>query len=112
MIERRKYVRLQAPLGIRYRTASGRGDEHRALVRNLSGGGLSLAVRCDLREGDLLRVSLEIPHLESPVDALAEVVWLEPAMREPSREVGLKFRDIEAESLRHILEYVHTVGIG
>lgn len=113
MIERRKYVRLQAHLGVRYRIAAGVASPGgRTLVRNLSGGGLCISVPDDLREGDLLQVQLEVPHLERPVHAVAEVVWIVRQAAGRNNEVGLKFRDITDQDLHHVLEYVHTVGIG
>lgn len=114
MIERRKYVRLQAHPGVRYQPVSSAVacPAGRTLVRNLSGGGLCIYVAGDLREGDLLRIELEMPYLEAPVCAIAEVVWIVPRSAGRNNEVGMKFRDIADRDLHHILEYVHTVGIG
>lgn len=113
MIERRKYVRLQAHLGLSYQAAHGlQEQQRRTIVRNLSGGGLCINVPDDLREGDLLQVQLEVPHLRSSVRAVAEVVWTTRQGAGRNNEVGLRFRDMSDQDLHHVLEYVHTVGIG
>lgn len=116
MVEKRKYIRLKAPIGVTYHLVKKhkRPTPHKSLVRDIGGGGMSLAVQDDLRAGDLLELQIQIPHLEEPVRAVGEVVWflhLKCADRQ-TREAGLKFRDIKTGELHHILEYVHAVGIG
>lgn len=118
MREQRKFIRLRAPIGIVYRRVK-KQRRLRAvpsLVRNISGGGLSfLSKEGDLKHGDLLKLEIQIPHLEEPIRAVGEVVWFAPVHEDKesaSREVGVRFRDIESQSLHHILEYVHTIGIG
>lgn len=111
MIEKRKYIRLHASIGIAYDVIknikkSKRNKTALSLVKNLSGGGVRLQIKDDLRSGDLLELQMQIPHLEDPVRAVAEVVWSTP------REAGVRFRDIEAKDLHRVLEFVHTVGIG
>lgn len=116
MVEKRKYIRLKAPIGVTYHLVKKhkRPKLHKTLVRDISGGGISLLVNEDLRTGDLLRLEIQIPHLEESVCAVGEVVWfvcMKDADRQ-TREAGIKFRDIKTGELHHILEYVHAVGIG
>ena len=119
MIEKRKYIRLHASIGVTYSVIKNikkiRANKTTlSLVKNLSGGGVRLQVKDDLRTGDLLDVEIQIPHLEDPVHAVAEVVWFSH-LKNPdrqTREVGIRFRDIDAKDLHRILEFVHTVGIG
>ena len=116
MVEKRKYIRLKAPIGVTYNLIKKhkRSKAYKSLVRDIGAGGMSLEVSDDLRAGDLLQLEIQIPHLEDPVSAIGEVVWfasLKSAERE-TLEAGLKFRDIKTGQLHHILEYVHAVGIG
>ncbi len=116
MIERRKFIRLQAPIGIVYKVIK----KHRrlkavhSLTRNIGGGGVRLLAKEDLRHGDLLELQIQIPNLEKTIHAVGEVVWfsLFKDREHESKEAGVCFRDIDPKDLHHILEYVHTIGIG
>ena len=108
MIEKRKFVRLKAPIGISYSVVKKykRASSHLTFVKNISGTGLSLLAKEGLRVGDLLKLEIQIPHLEDSIDATGEVVWL------TAPEAGVRFRDISAPDLNKILEFVYTIGIG
>lgn len=119
LIEKRKYIRLSASIGVSYRVIKDvknheRQDKALSLVKNIGGGGIRLQVKEDLRNGDLLEIQIGIPHLPEPICAIGEVVWfshLKTRDRE-TREAGVRFRDIDPKDLHRILEFVHTVGIG
>lgn len=108
MIEKRKLVRLKAPIGISYTLVKKykRSRAHSTFLKNISGTGLSLVAKDDLRVGDLVRLEIQIPHLKDTVSAFGEVVWFSKG------EAGIRFRDILAPDLNEILEYVYTIGIG
>ena len=108
MIERRKFIRLKAPIGVAYKLIpEAKAEKMRlSLVRDISGGGVRIMAKEPLRVGDLLELEIQIPHLEDAIRAVGEVVWFE------KKEAGVRFRDIEPADLHHILEYVHTIGIG
>ena len=116
MIEKRKYIRLHASIGVSYRLI---GKDKKAtpdlsIVKNIGGGGVRIFAKGDLRNGDLLELDIQIPHLSDPIRAIGEVVWfnaLKSKERE-FREAGVRFREIAPKDLHHILEYVHTIGIG
>jgi c-di-GMP-binding flagellar brake protein YcgR len=108
LIEKRKFVRLKAPIGIAYSPVhkGKRCRTHLTFIKNLSGTGLSLLVKEDLRVGDLLKLAIQIPHLEESIDGIGEVVWVNIP------EAGVRFRDISPSDLNKIMEYVYTIGIG
>lgn len=108
MIERRKFVRLKAPIGVTYRPLkkNKKNKPASSLVKNIGGGGILFLVKENLKDGDLLDLKIQIPNLHEPIHAVGEVVWVSGS------EVGVRFRDVAAKDLHHILEYVHTIGIG
>ncbi len=116
MIERRKFIRLQASIGVVYRVIKKQKQQPAlaSLVKNIGGGGIRIIAKEDLKKGDLLDLKIQIPHLEEPIHAVGEVVWFFHAKERErdTREAGVRFRDIEPEDLHHVLEYVHTIGIG
>jgi c-di-GMP-binding flagellar brake protein YcgR len=85
-----------------------------SVIENISAGGLSLAIKEDLRVGELLELQIQVPPLEEAVYAVAEVVWfsLEQDKREEKRKAGVRFRDVESNDLKHLLEYILGIGIG
>ncbi len=116
MKENRKFIRLRAPIGVVYRLLKRqkRAKQIPTLLKDISGGGVRIMVKEELKVGDLLDLEIQIPHLEIPVHAIGEVVWYNN-LRDDDREhgeSGVRFRDIEPEELHSILEYVHAVGIG
>lgn len=115
MRENRKFIRLKAPIGVTYKPLKNRRrKEALSLIRNISGGGICLAVKEAFREGDLLEIRVQIPHLKEPIDAVGEVIWYSETNEKDRqvREAGVRFRDISPQELHQILEYVYTVGIG
>lgn len=116
MIERRKFIRLQAPIGVVYKVLkkSRRPKPAPSLIRNIGGGGVCIIAKEDMRSGDLLDMQIQIPHLKETIHAVGEIVWFDH-FRERDREIreaGVRFRDIEPKDLHRILEFVHTIGIG
>ena len=115
MREKRKFVRLHAPIGLVYKTLRKhkRTKTHRTLLKDIGGGGASFVPQEELRCGELLQMEIQIPNLAGPVDAVGEVVWFSYGRqgREPM-EAAVRFRDIAAKDLHRILEYVYVVGIG
>ena len=117
MIERRKFLRLQAPIGLTYKKA---GTQKRdkglliSLLKNIGGGGIRFIAREDLAEGDILELEIEIPHLGQAIKAEGEVVWFSHSKEKDRdvREAGIRFRSIQSKDLQKILDYVHTTGIG
>ncbi len=116
MIERRKFIRLPAPIGVSYKPLKkGRaGKSTVTFLRNIGGGGVRFTVRQEARVGDLLDLKIEIPNIADPIRAVGEVMWYTESQdrRSQAGEAGIRFREIDAKDLHRILEYVHAVGIG
>lgn len=116
MIERRKFIRLPAPIGISYKpTKRGRPAKTTvSFIRNIGGGGVRFVVKEALRVGDLIDMKIEIPNVTETIRAVGEVIWYEESgdRRGEVGEAGIRFREIDAKDLHRILEYVHAVGIG
>ena len=116
MIEQRKFIRLQAPIGVVYKLIkkNKRPKSTMTLSKDIGGGGIQILPKEDLRAGDLLDIEIQIPHLEETIRAVGEVVWFSHTKEKDRaiREAGVRFRDIKSGDLHRILEFVYTVGIG
>ena len=116
MIEKRKFIRLKAPIGVAYKLVKKnvRPRTYASFSKDIGGGGVRIFVKEELRSGDLLELQIRIPHLEEPIRAIGEVMWyaVSKDRANETREAGVRFRDIDPGDLHAILEFVHTVGIG
>ena len=83
-----------------------------SFIKDLSGAGACLYCREELRQGDLIQMEIQIPHLDDAVKAVGEVVWTAPRPEHDTHEVGVRFRDADPKSLSRILEYVYAIAIG
>ena len=114
MLEKRKFIRLQAPLGVVYRVIrkNKRLRPQASFIKNISGAGACLPCKEELRHGDLIQMEIQIPHLADAVQVVGEVVWVIPRAEHGHHDVGVRFRDAEPKSLSRILEYIYTIAIG
>ena len=116
MIEKRKFIRLNAAIGVTYKLIKKhkRQKELLSLVKDIGGGGIRIQAKEDLRPGDLLKVDIEIPHLSESIEAMGEVIWFSKTKDRghEQKEAGVRFRDMDSTDLHKILEYVHSIGIG
>jgi c-di-GMP-binding flagellar brake protein YcgR len=117
MIENRKFIRLRAPLPVEYRLIKKhkRQKSMTSMIHNISVGGLSLALKESARQGDIIEVSIGVPHLEDPVLVVGDVIWHRLAKDKDQHvfhQAGLRFRDVDPIDLHKILDYVYSVAIG
>ena len=101
-------------MGVVYRIVrkNKRQKPQSSFIRDISGAGARLFCKEEPRHGDLIRMEIQIPHLEDAVNAVGEVVWSSPRPEHQNYEVGVRFRDVEPKALNSILEYVYTIAIG
>ena len=117
MIESRKFIRLKAPLAIEYTMIKKHKRQKKMIssMLNICVGGLSLEVREVVRQGDLMKIQIQVPHWVEPVRVVGDVIWCSPASgnkENPAHEAGVRFRDINPVELHKILDYVYSVAIG
>ncbi|MBI4353418.1 MAG: PilZ domain-containing protein [Candidatus Omnitrophica bacterium] len=116
VLERRKFVRLHAALEVVYQAIrrSRRPRPDGSFLRNISGGGVRMVVRDELRCGELIDMEIQIPNLTDAVHAIGEVVWFQARKdkEKETNEAGLRFRDILPDDLNRVFEYVYSVAIG
>lgn len=111
--ERRKFVRLSAPIGVKYSRVRSTKSQT-SLSRDISGGGVRLWVMDPLEAGELVELEITLPNLVGqPILAKGEIVWsrAESDSTKTQREIGVKFLDIQPEDLNRLFHYVYSVGI-
>ena len=114
MKENRKFIRLRVPLPVEYSLIKKhkRQKAFRTTMQNISVGGLSLQVKEPVRNGDLLRIEIQVPDWEEPIRVVGDVIWHGGATKEEHPQAGIRFREVNPVELNKILDYVYSVAIG
>jgi hypothetical protein len=119
--ERRRFLRVQKGLAVRYRfisldpSFSVGTDRYGGRTHNLSQGGLLLLGRLPdphleehlLSHRLVVGVSVELTRAELPVRAICRAAWLEPFEGEEDLTAfGLAFAEVTGEDHERILRYI------
>ena len=112
MVEKRRFVRLDCPIRIRYQLEGKDESAGEAFSKNIGGMGICLFLSGSFPVGSFLKLLLEIPGLSEPVETLAEVVWVDKAETREEKvradfEAGLKFTSISSVAKASIINYVY-----
>ncbi len=97
--ERRKYIRVQAPITVTYKLSGKKIVTHKTVTKDFSEGGIRIPVYEKLKAGTPLKLHIEIPSDTIPVFAQGEVVWIKALSTKEGREIydaGVKFTQMQA----------------
>jgi len=113
-IERRAHPRFQAEFPVKYLFVSDKNEadairefgkkDSFALVRDISLGGLQVAVEEQMKVGDILAFEITLPGGAPPIIASAEVVWVN------EKTGGLHFLIISEEDTTALKAYIRRLG--
>jgi hypothetical protein len=117
--ERRQYIRLDSVFPVQFRLVSTDGrqflsDWQQGFTNNVGKGGICLIVNnlaAELtgllkKRGAKLSLGIEMPLARKPVNALAEVTWIQEASGLPGKYlVGLNYLEINSWQNNRILRY-------
>ncbi len=98
MEEKRKYIRVKAPIVVSYKVSGKSPASKKSIAKNFSEGGIRLTVYEKLQVGSTLELRIDTPFDTIPIVALGEVVWSKPLSLKEGREVYdlvLKFTKME-----------------
>lgn len=111
-MKRRRFPRLKEGWALDYRVMESSQfarDPVSTLAVNISGGGICLEAKEEIEPGSMLAVDLHSPAFDSPILALARVVWCKKKLFADKYEVGAEFwwvgwRDSDAQG--KIADYI------
>ena len=111
MEEKRKFVRLESPIGITYRILTNPPIENQSVSKNISGGGIRVILKEKMLPDSALEVKINISENDTAVSALGEIVWQEEMVMgtDVCYETGIKFTKIAAEDRDKITHYIYKV---
>ena len=107
MTERRKWLRFETAINALSEIIS----DHRkasSKVKNISKDGALLVLDEPLKEGEEIKLSMDIPGDNIPVFASCQVAWRKDDRAESSYETGVKFVKMEGADRGRLLEYIYT----
>ena len=81
MVWRRRFPRLSKDFQVTYRMVEQEkfdNDPIKSLALNISGGGLCFEAAANLQKGALVALDIRSDDFNSPILALAKVVWCKP----------------------------------
>jgi c-di-GMP-binding flagellar brake protein YcgR len=93
-MKRRKFPRLKEGWALEYRvldTAQFERNPVSSLAVNISGGGVCMEAKQEIDPGTMVAVDLHSPAFDSPILALARVVWCKKKLFSDAYEVGAEF---------------------
>ncbi len=109
MEERRKFVRLDTQLPLRYSLLPS-GQSQPAVSTEVGGGGVRLVAPGHVQPETRLWVELQLPGRQQPVTFVGEVVWSEQHDIKGISpvEIGVRFVEISPEDRQAIMQHVDT----
>lgn len=114
-LERRKYVRLDLPVSIKYavisrdKQAVSHPAGHTAVSKNIGGGGLMIEVPLLVDEfmmtKSLLKVEIDLPDVAAQIHAVARIVFAKRSDAEDCYHLGLSFIEIDEQDRKRIIDF-------
>lgn len=108
MKEKRKFVRIDWPVVVEYKTLEEPCTKDQVFGKNISMGGVSFIAYERLPKGAKLDMQLVLPFDSMPISAKAKVVWVEKIGEEAvkSFKVGVEFVKIDGRDEQRLDMYI------
>jgi hypothetical protein len=108
LIERRRYIRLAAPVSVSY-TAVSTNRVYSATTKNISAEGLRFETpEKDIDASGIIDLKLVIPGAANPVHAKGKVMWKKKVTLDDNApyDVGLEISEIEEDNKNTFLKFL------
>ena len=108
MEERRKFVRIDWPVVVQYRTIEEPHTKDQSVGRDVSEGGVSFIVYERLPKETTLDIQLRTPFDSLPIFAKAKVSWVKNVgeRHEKTFEVGVEFIEVDEKDKKRLKSYI------
>ncbi len=108
MQERRRYVRLNMPLEVRYSIQGEKGSAYKSFTKNISPNGVRFAVEKELPAGTILDINIIIPTKSDPIPIKAKIIWSKKGVEQEKDvyDAGFEFVNIPEQSKKEFFQYL------
>lgn len=110
MEERRKFVRIDWPVIVRYKTIEEPSTGDQIVGRDISEEGVSFTVYEKLVKGTDLDIEINVPFDSMPIFAKAKVMWIRKVGEEHAKvfEVGVNFIEVDPRDQKRLRMYINN----
>lgn len=110
MEENRKFVRIEWPVIIKYKTIEEPHAQDQIVSKDISEGGMRFIVYERLMKGTKLDIQFEVPFDSMPISAKGEISWIKKVGEENSKtfEVGVVFKEIGPVDRKRLKMYIEN----
>ncbi|MDD5756550.1 MAG: PilZ domain-containing protein [bacterium] len=111
MEERRKFVRLDTSVKIRYKVLQPTDNKNDSNTQNLSAGGVKIEVKEPVKPNTVLWMEIALPNEANPLQAKGEVVWQEKISTSENShyEMGIKFLEMDLNDRSRLSKYLFSL---
>ena len=113
--ERRKFIRLNINVEIKYSLVNSSPAERVAQTKDIGAGGICFLANEPLKKGDILEIKFLLPEVPPNVHAKGRVAWIKPfsvaSDKNISYDTGIEFIDITDEDRKRINRYVFSLKL-
>ena len=110
MEENRKFVRIEWPVIIKYKTIEEPHIQDHIVSKDVSEGGARFVVYERLMKGTKLDIQLEVPFDSMPIFAKGEVTWIKKIGSENAKtfEIGVVFTQVDEKEQKRLKVYIEN----
>lgn len=113
--ERRKFIRLNINVEIKYALISNATAERVAQTKDIGAGGICILADEPMKKGDILEINFLLPEVPPNVHAKGRVAWVKPFSiagdKNTRYDTGIEFTDITDEDRKRINRYVFSLKL-
>lgn len=108
MQENRKFVRIQWPIVVQYKTLEEPYTKDQIVGTDISEGGISFISYERLPKGTRLDIQVQVPFDSMPVFAKGKISWVKNLGEghEKTFEIGLEFYEVDPRDKKRLKTYI------
>ena len=107
MEEKRKYIRIQAPIIVTYKIQDQSSESKKAVCKDFSEGGVRFPVYEQININTPLEIYIETPFDTLPIFVKGRVVWIKPLSSKEGHELyemGVEFTEINPFDKKRLVQ--------
>ena len=110
MEEKRKFVRIEWPVVVEYKTLEEPYTQDQIVGRDISEGGVCFTVYERLLKGTKLDIQVRVPFDSMPIFVKGKIVWIKKLGGQHDRifEVGVSFTEVGPKDEKRLKMYIEN----